>query len=59
MLEAAQPQVASPPEKLRGVREVWQSQTCARSRFSLLPFFGEAKKGSAPRRHEAQRWTGC
>ena len=47
MFEAAQPQVASPPEKPRAVREVWQSQTCARSRLSLLPFFGEAKKGSA------------
>ncbi len=47
MPEAAQPQVASPPEKPCRVREVWRSQTCARSRLSLLPFFGEAKKGSA------------
>ena len=47
MFEAAQPQVASPPEKPCRVREVWRSQTCARSRLSLLPFFGEAKKGSA------------
>ena len=35
MPEAAQPQVASPPEKPCAVREVWQSQTCARSRLSL------------------------
>jgi len=55
MPEAAQLQVASPPEKSCEVREVWQSQTCARSRLSLLSFFGEAKKESAPRRHEAQR----
>ena len=47
MFEAAQPQVASPPEKPCKVREVWQSQTCARSRLSLLSFFGEAKKESA------------
>ena len=45
------------PKKPCEVREVWQSQTCARSRLSLLPFFGEAKKGSAPRRQEAQRGT--
>jgi len=43
------------PEKPCEVREVWQNQTCARSRLSLLPFFGEAKKGSAQRWHEAQR----
>ncbi|WP_225748006.1 hypothetical protein [Eikenella sp. Marseille-P7795] len=38
MFEAAQPQVASPPEKLRGVREVWRSQPCARSRLSFAYF---------------------
>ena len=38
MPEAAQPQVASPPEKPRGVREVWRSQTCARSRLSFASF---------------------
>ena len=43
MFEAAQPQVASPPEKLRGVREVWRSQTCARSRLSFA-FFSLAKQ---------------
>ena len=43
MPEAAQPQVASPPEKPRGVREVWRSQTCNRSRFSFA-FFSLAKQ---------------
>ena len=43
MPEAAQPQVASPPEKPRGVREVWRSQTCNRSRLSFA-FFSLAKQ---------------
>ena len=55
MFEAAQPQVASPPEKPCGVREVWRSQTCARSRFSLLPFFGETKKTRSPKEDEFLR----
>ena len=55
MPEAAQPQVASPPEKPREVREVWQSQTCARSRLSLLPSFGEAKKTRSPKEDEFLR----
>ena len=55
MFEAAQPQVASPPEKPCGGREVWRSQTCARSRLSLLPFFGEAKKTSSPKEDEFLR----
>ena len=55
MFEAAQPQVASPPEKPCGVREVWRSQTCARSRLSLLPFFGEAKKTRSPKEDEFLR----
>ena len=51
MPEAAQPQVASPPEKPREVREVWQSQTCARarSRLSLLPFLWRSKEKEVPR----------
>ena len=55
MPEAAKPQVASPPEKSREVREVWRSQTCARSRLSLLPFFGEAKKTRSPEEDEFLR----
>ena len=55
MPEAAQPQVASPPEKPCEVREVWQSQTCARSRLSLLPSFGEAKKTRSPKEDEFLR----
>ena len=48
MFEAAQPQVASPPEKPRAVREVWQSQTCARSHFSFASFsLARQRKGSA------------
>ncbi|OAM32738.1 hypothetical protein A7P96_00770 [Eikenella sp. NML03-A-027] len=43
------------PEKPRGVREVWRSQTCARSRLSLLPFFGEAKKTRSPKGGEFLR----
>ena len=43
------------PEKPREVREVWQSQTCARSRLSLLPFFGEAKKTRSPKEDEFLR----
>ena len=38
MFEAAQPQVANPPEKPCAVREVWRSQTCARSRLSFASF---------------------
>ena len=47
MFEAAQPQVASPPEKPRGVREVWRSQTCARSRlsFASFPLAKQRKRG--------------
>ena len=55
MFEAAQPQVASPPEKPCAVREVWRSQTCARSRLSLLPFFGDAKKTRSPEEDEFLR----
>ena len=43
------------PEKPCEVREVWQSQTCTRSRRSLLPFFGEAKKTRSPKEDEFLR----
>jgi len=43
------------PEKPRGVMKVWRSQTCARSRLSLLPFFGEAKKTRSPKEDEFLR----
>ena len=55
MFEAAQPQVASLPEKPRGVREVWRSQTCARSRLSFASFFGETKKTRSPKEDEFLR----
>ena len=37
------------PEKPCEVREVWQSQTCARSRLSLLPFLWQSKEKEVPR----------
>ena len=44
------------PEKPCGEREVWQSQTCARSRLSFAFFiFGEAKKTRFPNKAEFQR----
>ena len=52
MFEVAKPQVASPPEKPCVVREVWQSQTCARSRLSLAKQRKEVTRAGMRRKGE-------